>query len=331
MMTELIYPSDGALISQFTPKQKHFMRSRNQWGDLSDRVPVGESPIDHSLPEPVRFSWRTGEEDALFTLWECKDDGTRSTILEQCGGSEAQIYNLKTGATYCWRVGQSEVRWFTTEDAVPRLLYVDGISNVRDLGGYRTDDGYRVRQGMLIRGTESDLRLSITEEGKRTMREVLGIRTELDLRYPEDVRDRTVSVLGDDVQYIHISIHAYKMLFSYGAELCRIFDVLSDARNYPVYFHCYGGADRTGLLAMLIEALLGVSEYDIRLDYEMTTCSLFGIRSYETAYMAEFLDELNRFPGDAFRDRIHSFLHCCGISDATINKVKMRLLTKGDN
>ncbi len=330
-MTELFYPADGALVSQLTPKQKHFILSRNQWGDLSDRMPVDESPIDHSQPLPVRFSWRTEEEDAVFTLWECTDDGTHSVITEQNGGCEAEIYNLKIGTSYCWRVGQSEMRTFRTEDAVPRLLYVEGISNVRDLGGYRTEDGCRVRQGMLIRGTESDLRVRITDNGKRTMREVLGIRTELDLRYPEDVLDRTQSVLGDDVQYIHISIHAYKKLFSYGVQLCQIFDILSDARNYPVYFHCYGGADRTGLLAMLIEVVLGVSDYDIQMDYEMTTCSLFGSRSYESSYMAEFWDELNRFPGDTFKDRVHSFLHHCGILDSTINKMKMLLLTKGDN
>ena len=38
-----------------------------------------------------------------------------------------------------------------------------------------------------------------------------------------------------------------------------------------VYFHCAEGADRTGTLAFLIEALLGVSESDLSKDYELTT------------------------------------------------------------
>ena len=38
-----------------------------------------------------------------------------------------------------------------------------------------------------------------------------------------------------------------------------------------VYFHCAGGADRTGTLAFLIEALLGVSESDLSKDYELTS------------------------------------------------------------
>ena len=39
----------------------------------------------------------------------------------------------------------------------------------------------------------------------------------------------------------------------------------------PVYFHCIGGADRTGTLAFLIEALVGVSESDLSKDYELTS------------------------------------------------------------
>lgn len=38
-----------------------------------------------------------------------------------------------------------------------------------------------------------------------------------------------------------------------------------------VYFHCHGGSDRTGTLAFLIEALLGVSESDLSKDYELTS------------------------------------------------------------
>ena len=40
-----------------------------------------------------------------------------------------------------------------------------------------------------------------------------------------------------------------------------------------IYFHCHGGADRTGTLAFLLEGLLGVSESDISKDFELTTYS----------------------------------------------------------
>lgn len=47
-------------------------------------------------------------------------------------------------------------------------------------------------------------------------------------------------------------------------------------KGRPVAFHCRSGADRTGALAMLIEALLGVSGGDIALDYELTSLSSEG-------------------------------------------------------
>ena len=57
-----------------------------------------------------------------------------------------------------------------------------------------------------------------------------------------------------------------------------IFAVLSDESNYPVYFHCNAGADRTGTLAFLIEGLLGVSYADTIRDFELTSFSKFGER-----------------------------------------------------
>lgn len=38
-----------------------------------------------------------------------------------------------------------------------------------------------------------------------------------------------------------------------------------------VYIHCMVGADRTGTLAFLLEALLGVSESDLSKDFELTS------------------------------------------------------------
>lgn len=46
--------------------------------------------------------------------------------------------------------------------------------------------------------------------------------------------------------------------------------------GHPVAFHCRSGADRTGAVAMLIEALLGVPAGDIARDYELTSLSSEG-------------------------------------------------------
>ena len=52
-----------------------------------------------------------------------------------------------------------------------------------------------------------------------------------------------------------------------------IFDPLFDyvIANKPTYFHCSAGADRTGVVALLCEAILGVSQSDCDKDYELSS------------------------------------------------------------
>ena len=50
-----------------------------------------------------------------------------------------------------------------------------------------------------------------------------------------------------------------------------LFDAVK--HNEPVYFHCTAGADRTGTLACILEAILGMSQSDIDKDYELTCFS----------------------------------------------------------
>ena len=323
-MIRLLTPENHAVISLLTEAQMIYRCRRNQSGLLTERLPLKPYGSDHSQPAQVLFTWESDDNAAEWSLSEFPDGS--APVCTQTGGNSAIVANLKIGTVYYWRVGDSEIRSFKTGDLPPRMLSVDGITNVRDLGGWKTADGHSVRQGLLFRGSEMDLRVNITDEGIRTMRDTLGIRTELDLRYPDAVCGRTESVLGADIRYIWISVYAYSELFRFRDEIRQIFTHLSEEANYPLFFHCYGGADRTGMLALLVLAMLGVSEEDIRLDYEMTTCSVFGYRSYETSYMAEFLDRLNRYPGDTFRRRVISFLHDCGCTDVLLEKIRAILI-----
>ena len=60
----------------------------------------------------------------------------------------------------------------------------------------------------------------------------------------------------------------------YRAAIKKVITYLTDNENKAIYFHCAGGADRTGALAFLIEALLGVSESDMSKDFELTSMTV---------------------------------------------------------
>ena len=186
--------------------------------------------------------------------------------------NECSFYNLFIGRTYYWTVSAlddegdtstSAVATFKTAAQAPRNLYVDSVTNVRDLGGWKTEDGGRVRQGLLYRGARLNDDFStdatVSAAGIKTLCEELGIKTELDLRQTQAVSNRnesggrTTSPLGAGVSYLAYPME-YKDLITDARNIQRVrevFALLADESNYPIYFHCSIGTDRTGLIAWL--------------------------------------------------------------------------------
>ena len=61
------------------------------------------------------------------------------------------------------------------------------------------------------------------------------------------------------------------------ATLTRIFNAVHNNTN--VYIHCMVGADRTGTVCMILEALLGVQMNECDKDFELTSFSVVGTRA----------------------------------------------------
>ncbi|KAG5180122.1 protein-tyrosine phosphatase-like protein [Tribonema minus] len=56
----------------------------------------------------------------------------------------------------------------------------------------------------------------------------------------------------------------YTMLLCTAQEdICRVLKIMADEGNHPVVFHCAKGKDRTGLIAMLLQSVLGDSAEQI--------------------------------------------------------------------
>ena len=101
------------------------------------------------------------------------------------------------------------------------------------------------------------------------------------------------SFVGNDVFYYKTTLTQYNYIFpdfkqtkpyqrNYDKRskytIREIFRVLSDEDNYPIYFHCNAGADRTGTVAFLINGVLGVPYKDLTRDFELTSFSSSGNR-----------------------------------------------------
>lgn len=333
-MIELKNPGNGVCVSLQTSVQKEFIRDGRKYltGELdldNFRWQFGEY-CDKSRPVTVSFRWEA--KDALSSTIEIsKTEDFSDIFLSATARNRYDGYNFEIGTTYYWRVRnpreESEVFSFTTEDAAPRFMYFDGATNARDLGGYVTEDGKRIKQGLIYRGAELDMHQVLTDSGKVTMHDTLGIKTDLDLR--GEARDFCVrSPIGDDVNYALVPLCAYREYIQEQnfEALDKIFTLLADENNYPVFFHCWGGADRTGCLAFTIEALLGLEEELLMKNFELTCLSLMGnIKNRDEEEFSAMIKTLMEY-GETWKERMTNFLIKAGISLEKIEKIREIML-----
>ncbi len=169
----------------------------------------------------------------------------------------------------------------------------------------------------------------LTDESRRIMLEDLGIRTDLDIRGDKEVEGMRVSPLGDRVKWIHVPASAYSGLGRpRGKELMkRCLEVFLDASNYPIVFHCIGGQDRTGSLAFVIEALMGVEDEELYRDWE---CSGFTNPGnwfcHKDLFLQLYDNVLDRYPGGSTREKAEAYVKDCGLSDGDIARLREILL-----
>lgn len=171
-----------------------------------------------------------------------------------------------------------------------RLIRFDACFNFRDLGGYRTEDGRRVRWKTLYRadtlhrldGADLDLFLE------------LGLRSVIDLRSQHELDDHgrlrqdgaiavhhvpLIDVVGGPTRLVERAPDAplrpvgegYVAMADEGRRaIADAVALLAAPGALPAVFHCTAGKDRTGILAAVVLSAIGVRDEDIVDDYMLT-------------------------------------------------------------
>ncbi len=213
----------------------------------------------------------------------------------QNGTGSYKLTNLYPGKNYYYKVtadGETIATGLFTTTGQVRMIELEKGFNIRDLGGWKGLRGNSVRYGQIYRGaslggTDKDGNKSdITDADKKELHR-LGIRAHLDLR----AATNKGKYAGES------SLHSYSrgettltdacfanIMTDYGAynqdeSVVRdiAFIIYELRKGHPVYFNCRQGADRTGIIAFVIEGLLGCGDYtnaaggnQMALDYELT-------------------------------------------------------------
>ena len=317
-MIELKSPTSGALVPLQTEAQKAFLKNEKHRAELDGKLTfrwydlerVGE---DSTIPLPVSFAWEGCEDEAAsYYLLISEREDMKDSEAFITKKTAYEVYNLKAGTRYFWCVRQngksSRVFSFQTEGALPRFIKLDAISNVRDMGGYAVEGG-RIRQGLLYRGGEFELHCHLTEEGAGTLRR-LGIHTELDMRGEAIGKVEFTSAEALGVRRVLVPSVPYSGIFKEEnrKNVRSFFKTLAHKSYYPIYFHCWGGADRTGTFAFVIGAFLGMSLGALIDDYELTSLSVWGTRTRNYGLFQEFLADFNALSGATLKEKARTFL-----------------------
>jgi protein-tyrosine phosphatase len=197
-----------------------------------------------------------------------------------------------------------------------------GIPNLRDVGGYETFDGRRVRTGLVFRSGQLDAVDSTAFAG-------LGVRTVYDLRthgerqaapdrLPDGIRyviadvlggtDSAAAALADYVTDLGAALRelgngrgavllrdSYRQMVALPTAIAayqELFRGLVDG-DRPVLFHCTAGKDRTGWAAAVLLTLLGVPDDVVMLDY-------LGSNEYVIPAFQPVLDRVAAQGGDPY-------------------------------
>ena len=292
---------------------------------------------EFSIPEGVVITWSYENEDQPETYVlavSTNEDMSDAFIFEvPAQGDETSyaVQNLLLGTDYYYTISAddqvSDVYTFSTSDVTPRNLYVDGVTNVRDLGGWTTNDGKKIRQGMIIRcgqlNTEETTDPCITEEGIDTMLNTLGVKTEIDFRRTEDNEQGgiTQSPLGEDVQYFSEPIGYITDITPDLDSIAETFRIFADEDNYPIIYHCKIGTDRTGLITYLLLALCDVTMDNIYTDFAFSNLGVIEGKRDPKRLDKMVNDNFEEYMGDTPQETARNFLSSIGITDEEMDAI----------
>lgn len=315
---------DGVLVSQAITKylKNDLLNEKNADVIPSDFLTQGER-LDGQISVGINLS--TKKAIALCYKIELADnpDFNQARVDYVYADGLYEFKHLYANMEYFYRVTvyaksgvDSETGAFTTSDT-PRFLSIDGLYNVRDIGNWMTDTGKRIKQGLLIRGVELDGAVErayhLTNTGLKDMLDILGIKTDMDLRTE---KTEMMDALGSRVDHKYYDMVMYEDIFTEvgKAEIRDVFADLANPSNYPIYLHCTYGVDRTGTVCYLLEALLGVSAEDCLKEYGLSNMKITNIKLIENG--------LKEYDGNTLKEQTESYLLSCGITEDQIQSIR---------
>ncbi|KPA84373.1 hypothetical protein ABB37_02367 [Leptomonas pyrrhocoris] len=200
-----------------------------------------------------------------------------------------------------------------------RYITLDGMTNLRDLGGYRTNDGTKtMKWGVVFRGDQPSL--VPADVAQRVLVQQLHISSTFDLRGDSEAAAKCYVIPHVCRHAVPIDMNhmdellppnanvnegpvAFRLMQDYyrslvtaegpamGAVVKQLLQT-SPSRTNAALIHCTGGKDRTGWAVYALLSLLDITEEEKREDYELTNrCFKIPKEAYEYEGAADLSKE----------------------------------------
>lgn len=227
-----------------------------------------------------------------------------------------------------------------------RTLNWSACVNVRDLGGLSTRHGDTTVFGRMVRADSLD---RLDDDGVASMRRY-GISTIIDMR---DARERDATTSYESIERLHLPLEDqsdeefwqkwrhynstpiyYRAFLNHCPERVRsVFEPIALAPPGGIVFHCGSGRDRTGLIAILLLNLVGVSPEQIVGDYCLSAPNLKPLgqvkdqEAIEAAYKANKTDAETEILALLSDFDAETYLLDSGLSREMIELIRSRITT----
>ena len=311
-------------------------------GPLEDVNLYARGEEELSRPQDITFTWDSRYQDCTVYLSESRS--YTNSVPIHVNRNRIGFNNLKIGTTYYFYVDSKDdgiiyEDSFTTSSEIIRNMHISGVTNARDLGGYPISGNRTLNQGLIYRTgrlNENDEEVvvnKITSSGISTMVNDMKIKTEIDLRRVDnnEVGGLTegIGVLGDTVSYYQCPMdysYNYMMGELNDSSLRKVFTILGNKDNYPLFFHCSIGTDRTGYVAYLINAFLGVSEEHLWRDYLFSNFGNIGGKRSISSIDKNYPLAIKQYKGDNLQEKTTNYLLDKGIKQEELDTLKEMMI-----
>ncbi|MEV0049095.1 tyrosine-protein phosphatase [Saccharopolyspora shandongensis] len=233
-----------------------------------------------------------------------------------------------------------------------RILDWEGMLNARDLGGLRAGEDRTTRWGAVVRSEDP---AALTAAGWSALQQH-GIRTIIDLT-GDDEQEPDAAPRPPELTTVHLPLDDYSdtefwdrwgggisctplyyraFLDRFPQRTAEVCGAIARAEPGGVLVHCGGGRDRTGLIVLVLLALVGAEPADIADDYALShvrraeLCARVGLGD-DTPKTEEIIGEHGTTAGSLIHEAVTSrdmaaYLRSSGLPDADVTALRDRLL-----